>query len=288
MPGRIAAASVDHGLRPESAAEVHFVAQLCQQLGVPHRALAVRVEPGNVQGRAREARYMALLDWLPHAGDGLVGGSGRGPSALATAHHADDQMETMLMRLNRGSGLAGVSGIRGATLFAPHTRPVVRPLLHWRRSELAAIVRQAGIVPVDDPSNTDPDFERARLRMKLREADWLDASGFAASARYLQQVESALDAVIGEEVSACAEPGETWTYLPYLRGELHREPIWMGVVEVLALQFDCRLTADQSARIVASLREGQKVNIAGVQAWAEESDGQVRWHLAPESPRRTG
>lgn len=288
MPGRVAAATVDHQLRPESAAEARFVDQLCAEIGVSHTTLKVTVESGNLQQNARRARYRALLDWLPYEGDSLIRGTGRGPSALATAHHADDQLETMLMRLNRGSGLSGLSGIRPYAIFPPHSAPVLRPLLQWRRAELAAIVEGAGIEAVMDPSNSNPDFERVRLRARLADVDWLDAAGFARSARFLQQVETTLDFVIEEEFRDCTEPGEPFAYFPFARGTLHREAIWMGVIEVMARHMDYRLTADQSARIVASLLRPEKTNIAGLQAWSDEVDGQVRWCLAPEPQRRTG
>jgi tRNA(Ile)-lysidine synthase len=288
MPGRVAAATVDHGLRPESAGEAQFVAGLCRELGVPHSTLNVTVGEGNLQDNARKARYQALLNWLPRKGDGLIHGSGWGPSALATAHHADDQAETLLMRLNRGSGLAGLAGIRGATVFPPYSHPVVRPLLSWRRAELADIVERAGIAAVSDPSNANRDFERVRVREALREADWIDVVGLARSVAHLQQVETTLDFVIEEEFDACTEEGENHAYRPYERGRLHREPIWMGVLGLMAMHMGRSLTSDQSARIVESLQRGEKVNIARVQAWSEERGGQVTWYLGPESLRRTG
>ena len=99
LPGRVIAATVDHGLRPEAANEARMVARLCADLKVPYETVAVTVEPGNLQERAREARYDALCRSF----------GTRRCDVFATAHHADDQAETVLMRLNRGSGLAGLA-----------------------------------------------------------------------------------------------------------------------------------------------------------------------------------
>ncbi|MEZ5684135.1 MAG: tRNA lysidine(34) synthetase TilS [Novosphingobium sp.] len=150
MPERIAAATVDHGLRAEAPSEAAMVARLCGELGVPHATLRVTVGEGNVQSNARAARYAALADWMER--DGL--------GALATAHHADDQAETLLMRLNRGSGVPGLPVVR-AWLCVPGTRlALLRPLLGWRREDLARIVSDAGIVAAQDPSNSDDRFDR--------------------------------------------------------------------------------------------------------------------------------
>jgi tRNA(Ile)-lysidine synthase len=189
LPGRVAVATVDHGLRAESAEEATGVAALCARLGVPHATLAVRLAAGNLQAEARAARYAALGEWA--AGEGLV--------ALATAHHADDQAETLLARLNRASGVAGLAGVR-ARGPVPGTRlPLLRPLLGWRRGELAGVVAAAGLVAVDDPSNADPRFDRARLRAALAGADWLDVAALAQSAAHLADADAALDWAAGRE-----------------------------------------------------------------------------------------
>ncbi|MFO6447939.1 tRNA lysidine(34) synthetase TilS [Erythrobacter sp. NE805] len=183
LPGRIAVASIDHGLRPEAAGEVALVERIAGERGIPFAPLAVRLAPGNVQAEARAARYAALARW---AGDAGLG-------ALATAHHADDQAETLLMRLNRGSGLAGLAGVRARATIEGSAVPLLRPLLGWRKAELAAVVAAAGIVPAEDPSNADPAFDRARLRARLAAADWLDPVRIAASAAHLAEAWQALE-----------------------------------------------------------------------------------------------
>ncbi|MEA3004456.1 MAG: tRNA(Ile)-lysidine synthase [Sphingomonadales bacterium] len=182
FPGRAAAATVDHGLRPEAAGEAALVARICAGLGVPHRTLRVTLAPGgSVQARARQARYAALGTWMAEEGLAL----------LLTGHHADDQAETLLMRLVRGSGLAGLAGIRARARIGG--LDVCRPLLGWRRSALGGIVRAAGLRPVDDPSNADEAHDRVRMRRRLAEAPWLDAAALARSAAALAEAEEALD-----------------------------------------------------------------------------------------------
>jgi len=156
------------------------------------------VAGGNLQSEARTARYRALAEWMER----------RGLGALATAHHADDQAETLLLRLNRGSGVAGLAGVRAKGTIPGTRLPLVRPLLEWRRAELTEIVAAARIAAVDDPSNTDDRFDRARIRKALAEADWLDPEAMAASAAHLADADAALDWATAREwregVSAAA------------------------------------------------------------------------------------
>lgn len=181
---RFAVATVDHGLRSESAAEAAFVAQICAARGILHQTLTLAMQSGPaVQERARRERYRALAGWCRE----------QGLAALVTAHHADDQAETMVMRLNRGAGLRGLSGIRPRAVVPGDTLPLIRPLLDWRRAELELVVAEAGIVAVDDPSNRDARFERVRVRVGLAGASWLDPAGLAASAAHLAEADAALD-----------------------------------------------------------------------------------------------
>ncbi|HMT46594.1 MAG TPA: tRNA lysidine(34) synthetase TilS [Novosphingobium sp.] len=195
LPGAVEAATVDHGLREASAGEARAVAALCAGLGVPHAVLKVQVASGNVQSEARSARYGALAGWM----------EGRGLAALATAHHADDQAETLLLRLNRASGVSGLAGVRARGLVPGTRLPLLRPLLGWRRAELARIVSDAGWQAAQDPSNTDDRFDRARLRKELVAADWLDVPALAASAAHLADADAALAWAAAREWSECVE-----------------------------------------------------------------------------------
>jgi len=183
-PDRLAVATVDHGLRAQSADEAAHVARLCAARGLAHATLTLAMAPGTaVQERARAERYRALAAWC-RAHD---------LAALVTAHHADDQAETVVMRLNRGAGLRGLAGMRPRAVVPGDTLPLLRPLLGLRRAALLAVVAEAGIAAVDDLSNRDPRHERVRVRQGLAAAPWLDPAGFAASAGHLAQADAALD-----------------------------------------------------------------------------------------------
>ena len=154
-PGQVAAATVDHQLRPESAQEAEFVGGLCRNIDVPHSILRpAQPISGNIQSSARRARY-ALLD---QAADDQA------CTFIATAHHGDDQLETMLMRLARGSGVDGMAAIR-----AKNGR-IVRPMLGFTKAELEEICAAAGVAPVRDPSNENAEFDRVAMRQWIAQA----------------------------------------------------------------------------------------------------------------------
>lgn len=137
----VTAAHVDHGTRAGSAAEADVVRAAAAGLGAAFVSRRVVVEPGpNYEARARTARYGAL------------------PDDVATGHTADDQAETLLLNLLRGSGLDGIAAMR------PDHR---RPLLALRRAETHALCAAVGLEPVVDPSNDDPRFRRNRVRHEL-------------------------------------------------------------------------------------------------------------------------
>ncbi len=154
--GRIApiAAHVDHGLRKESAAEGKQVAALAALLGVPMVALSIQLTgKSNISARARKARYSALVSAAVE----------RGAAWVATAHHADDQLETILMALARGTGLARIAGMRSVRKIAPGIC-LVRPLLGVPRAELVKACRTLGVTWCEDPGNAVVATPRGAVR----------------------------------------------------------------------------------------------------------------------------
>lgn len=269
FPGRAEAATVDHGLRAESSEEAVIVARVCRELGVPHETLTVIVAPGNVQDRARASRYAALGEW----------GEGRGLTALATAHQLDDQAETLMMRLNRGSGLAGLAGVRARGLVPGCDLPLLRPLLGWRRAELAAIVANAGIEPVRDPSNADHRFDRVRIREALGAADWLNPSGLARSAAILGEAEAYLAGKLEETWSRqVRHEGEGYRFEP-VASDFEAGEIALRIIGALG---GAPQRSDVAA-LVARLRRGENASLAGVLARVRG----MAWVFEPEPPRST-
>jgi tRNA(Ile)-lysidine synthase len=267
FPDRVEAATVDHRLRPESADEARFVARLCADLGVPHVILPLAVLPeGNISNEARKARYAALADWADTAKIDWI----------MTAHHADDQRETLLMRLNRGAGVAGLSGIRA------RQGRVIRPLLHWRRSDLVALVVDAGIAAIDDPTNRDDRFDRARLRKMLADIDWIDPIALATSADALADADAAIEwALEGLAQVHIDTEQETTTF--------DRQTIDAPPEIIRRLVLRCLRIVDPEAnprgtalsRFVETLDGGSTATLGNILG----RGGKI-WHFSPAPPRR--
>jgi tRNA(Ile)-lysidine synthase len=268
-----AVATVDHGLRAQSAGEAAFVAAICAARGIAHTTLPIMLAPGPaVQERARDARYRALGDWC----------AVHGLAALVTAHHADDQAETMVMRLNRGAGLRGLAGMRGVARVPGGDLPLLRPVLGWRRAALVAVVADAGIAAIDDPSNRDARFERARLRAHLADAPWLDPQGLAASAAHLAEADVALawaaDAVVIETVED--RDGGGLVFDPDLPRALTLRVLERVVARLGAGAPRGRDLAHWHDRLAA----GEIATLAGIRG-----DGRARpWRFVCVPPHRTG
>jgi len=186
-PGRpkVEVATVDHGLRAEARGEAEAVGELARRRGLAHRILEWRGEKpkARIQERAREARYRLLA----------AQARAIGADHIVTAHHADDQCETILFRLLRGSGIAGLRGMAPFALL--DGLAVARPLLALRKSELVAYCRAEGEAYFEDPANEDPRFARTRLR---RLAALLAEEGFgpAEAARLSRRAARMEEAVL--------------------------------------------------------------------------------------------
>ena len=243
-----------------------MVADWCAQAGIVHTTLhpdgAVR---GNVQGWARAQRYALLEGWRV----------ARGLDWLLTAHHADDQLETLLMRLNRGSGVSGLAGVRA------RQGVVLRPLLGMRKAALLAYARVRGLPYVDDPSNSDPRFDRAALRAELAGVEWIDAEAAGRSAAALAEAEEALEWMVDDLAARhLSAEGEG---LALDRTDLPRE-----LLRRLLLRMVKRLQPDASPprgdavdRLIEAARQGRKMSVGRLVL-----KGGSRWTLTVAPQRR--
>lgn len=275
--GRIHVATVDHCLRPESAEEAQFVADLTRQLQIPHSILQVEVNSGGqgLQGEARRARYEAMRGWAAEQGIPI----------LCTAHHADDQAETILMRLQRGSGAGGLAGVR-ALRREGKTLLVARPLLGWPRQELADLVLACGISPVDDPSNHDERFDRVVMRRFLAANPQFDPKRLGRSAASLAEADAALEWMADLlEAERCTPAEAEWRIdtgglprelvrrllsrtIAKVRREHGVQPPWTGKEDV--------------ENLLQQLEKGGTATLAGTVATAK---GAI-WSVRPAPPRR--
>lgn len=275
-PGRIAVATVDHGLRPESGWEALHVEDICARLGCPHTILTADVPggPAGLQAEARTVRYHALRGWTDREQLAL----------LATAHHQDDQAETLIMRLARGAGVGGLAGVRPIRRDGACT--VIRPLLGWSKAELVHIVAATGIEPVDDPSNRDARFDRTLARRLLSENALLEPTRLARTAAAAREADEALDWAADQllEDRLTTQGGE-WRLDPSgLPPAFKRRLLLRVLAEVRAAHGLPATTArgpDQD-RLLSALESNATATLAGVLA----RGGEVwRFRLAP--PRRS-
>ena len=200
---KLIAVTIDHGLRPEAAREAAMVKRLARRLGVAHRTLhwRGRKPQSGLQEAARYARYELLAEVATRARF----------AHILTAHTLDDQAETVLFRLARGSGLFGLAGMaHAAPLPLNGVREIflVRPLLHLPKARLIATLRAARIAYAEDPSNRDPRFTRARMRnlMPALAREGLDARGLARLATRLRRAEATIQVAVQAARSALAPP----------------------------------------------------------------------------------
>ncbi len=279
------AATVDHHLRPEARAEAQAVAATARALGVPHAILDWQGEKPRtgLQERARAARY------------GLLAAHARavGADALVTAHHMDDQAETLLMRLSRGTGVAGLAGMRPRS--ALDGLALLRPLLGVRKAELVALCEVRGLSFAQDASNLDPRYARVRMRRlaALLAREGLTPERLFELARRAQRADEALDAMahaVAQRLGVAVSP--LGVSLPL--GALSQEPaeialrVLLLAAEGLALA-PARLARFETAyaRMGAALREKKALSFTLAGAWWRLArDGSLR--IEPEPVRRRG
>jgi tRNA(Ile)-lysidine synthase len=203
---KLLAVTIDHGLRPQSAVEARSVAQLARSLGVRHRTLHWRGRKPmtGLQQAARAARYR-LLAAFAHAAKA---------DHIVTAHTLDDQAETVLIRMSRGSGITGLCAMQKVTALPvvhagrrARSLLLVRPLLEIAKTRLIATLDRAGIEYADDASNRDPRFARARMRdvMPALAREGLDAGRIALLARRLERAERALESAVDATMAGLSE-----------------------------------------------------------------------------------
>ena len=275
FPGRVEAATVDHGLRRESMVEALHVEDICERAGCPHTILAASVAAGaaGIQAEARTARYAALAGWA----------QARGIFHLATAHHLDDQAETLLMRLQRGSGVGGLSAIRPVRQQGDLL--ILRPLLAWTKADLVHLVARAGIEPVEDPSNHDIRFDRTAMRRFLSDNPQFSAQRLARTAAAAREADEALDWAADQLAEdRITSAGGEWRIDP---AELPRELKRRLLVRAIALVREAHAIeppwtgSEDVEGLLAALESAGVATLAGIMA-----RGGLCWHLRPAPPRR--
>jgi tRNA(Ile)-lysidine synthase len=290
----VVVATVDHGLRPESTGEARQVGRWARALGFRHKVLTWQGDKPDtgLQEAAREERYRLLADLARKVK----------ASHVVTAHTLDDQAETVVMRLVRGTGVGGLAGMRPALIRDDIT--LVRPLLGVPKARLLATCAAAGWPYLEDPSNADPRFARARLRqhlMPLLAREGLTGDRLVTLAERARRDADALDARAVAVLAAIrldglgqAEAGEARLDLDALRLAAEPDAILLRVVaralaEVLGPQtrpvrlerFEARILGD--LRGALHRREGLRMNLGGALLHLRPNG---RLAVRPEPPRR--
>ena len=275
-PKQVEAATVDHRLRPESFDEAEMVARICATLGVPHVVLAAEWSEKPVtaiQERAREERYRLLTQWA----------LARNLDGVATAHHLDDQAETLLMRLARGAGVRGLSGMRPLSTLPRTDIILVRPLIGWRHADLEEVCAAADLRPLRDPSNEDSRFERVRVRRALAHSGLLDASAVALSAANLAEAEVALEWATEQEWERqVTNGGGEVIYRPEgAPPEIVRRLVSRAVLILATEGQHADLRGKELDRLLVALAAGDTATLRGVQC-----SGGIEWRFLRAPPRK--
>jgi tRNA(Ile)-lysidine synthase len=286
----LVAVTIDHGLRTEAAREAREVKHLAKTLDLPHRTLrwsGVKPKTG-LPAAARDARYRLLAKAARAAG----------ATHVLTAHTRDDQAETLLMRMSRGSGIAGLAAM--ARQSQREGVVLARPLLDIPKARLVATLNKARIGFADDPTNRDSAFTRPRFRalMPALAAEGFDARNLARLAARFARANAALELLVdgaerylklgqrdhaGFDANAFAALAEEIRLRLLLRGidrVGHEGPAELGKVEALLAALDRAVAATGPAKG----RIGLKQTLAG--ALVSLAGGRIRIEPAPPRRRR--
>ncbi|MDK2761566.1 MAG: tRNA lysidine(34) synthetase TilS [Sphingopyxis sp.] len=268
LPGQIWGATVDHGLRRGSDDEARMVAGFCEREHIPHSTLHPPVPiTGSQQAAARSERYRLLEQWR----------EANALNHIVTAHHADDQLETIVMRLNRSSGVGGLAAIRA------RNGVILRPLLHWRRSELMHLAFEQDLPFVDDPSNSNDRFDRARLRHALRAQSVLDPAAAARSAGWLAEADEALDWTVERLIASWPDASD----IAVIRDEGYPPEIFRRIV-ALRLRANTPHLALRGASldgVVAAMHKGRRAMVGALMIDAVRGFEGTIWRISA-APRR--
>lgn len=268
LPGQVRAVTVDHGLRKESAEEARMVAGFCVREHIPHSTLRPSAPlRGSLQAAARTERYRLIEEW--RAANGLA--------HLLTAHHADDQLETIVMRLNRSSGVGGLAAIRA------RYRLVLRPLLAWRHADLVRIALDQDIPFVDDPSNSDDRFDRARLRHALVSQTAIDVEAAARSAGWLAEADEAIDWAVERLIANWPDASD----IAVIRDEGYPAEIFRRIVtqRLRANDGQLRLRGASLDGVIAAMQGGRRAMVGALLIDAVPGLQGTIWRISA-APRR--
>ncbi len=263
---QLQAITIDHGLRPEAAGEAQRVAAFASEFGVPHETLEWQGwdGAGNLQDAARRARASLIGDWARE----------RGIVAVATGHTRDDQAETLLMRLARGSGVDGLSAMAPVRVAGDMTWH--RPLLDVSRATLRDYLAAEGLPWIDDPSNEDTRFDRVRARHALEVLGDLGITreGLAATAARMGRARAALEQATSDLLKQTTrlDRGDAlvdWTVLGQAPEEIRNRAIAHVIMWVTGAEYKPRASALDHA--IEAMETRKTHVLSGCQMSAEGS-----------------
>ena len=260
QPMEVHAISIDHGLREAAAEEVRTVTELCGRIGVPHHVEYWQSwqGKGNLMAEAREARYGLLSDWA----------QANGISMIALGHTANDQAETLMMRLARGSGVDGLSAMSPRRVSDNITW--LRPLLRIHRRELRYFLQERGEIWVEDPTNENRDFERIRMRdaLRLLEPLGLSTDTLVDVAHNMSKAREALDwqtFIAAQDIARVSFGAVAFDLRRYrtLPDEIARRMLMRAVMWISGSGYAPRRATVQNA--MEAVREGRTFTMDGCQ-----------------------